>query len=109
MKLQCHPKRVSGNCICHQAVPALFAWELVSNPSRPCTITLAISASDYCVDGHNFTIVHRKGILNANADSLSRHDHKEITVPTTAIFCTLGTASALQTLRGAQQQDPVTN
>ena len=29
----------------------------------------------------NFIIVHRKGILNANADSLSRHDHKGITVP----------------------------
>ena len=41
---------------------------------------------------YSFTIVHHKGILNANADSLSRRDHREITVPTAATFCTLGTA-----------------
>ena len=56
---------------------------------------------------YSFTIVHRKGILNANADSLSRCDQKEITVPTAATFCNLGTAP--KTLRDAQQLDPVTS
>ena len=56
---------------------------------------------------YSFTIVHRKGILNANADSLSRRDQKEITVPTAATFCNLGTAP--KTLRDAQQLDPVTS
>ena len=56
---------------------------------------------------YSFTIVHHKGILNANADSLSRRDHKETTAPTAATYCTLGTPP--QTLRDAQQQDPVTS
>ena len=35
---------------------------------------------------YSFTIVYRKGALNANADSLSRCRHKKITTPTAATF-----------------------
>ena len=34
----------------------------------------------------SFTIVHRKGTLNDNADSLSRRDHKETAAPTATTF-----------------------
>ena len=56
---------------------------------------------------YSFTIVYRKGALNANADSLSRCGHKKITTPTAATFCSLGILP--QTLQDAQQNDPATS
>ena len=54
---------------------------------------------------YSFTIAYRKGITNANADSLSRRDIT--TVPMAATFCDMGIPP--QVLKDAQQGDPVTN
>ena len=54
---------------------------------------------------YSFTIAYRKGITNANADSLSRRDIT--TVPMAATFCDMGIPP--QVLKDAQQSDPVTN
>ena len=56
---------------------------------------------------YSFTIVYRRGALNANVDSLSRCSHKNITSPTAATFCSIGIPP--QTLQAAQQNDPVTS
>ena len=50
---------------------------------------------------YSFTIVYRRGALNANADSLSRCSHKNITAASAATFCSIGIPP--QTLRAAQQ------
>ena len=56
---------------------------------------------------YSFTIVYHRGALNANADSLSRCSHTNITAPTAATFCSIGIPP--QTLQAAQQHDPVTS
>ena len=52
---------------------------------------------------YSFTIVYRKGVLNGNADSLSRCEN----VSTAATFCSIGIP--LHTLQEAQRNDPVTS
>ena len=62
----------------------------------------ALSLQEY-----SFTIVYRKGITNANADSLSRRDHDNATVPAAATFCTIGIPP--QAIRDVQRSDSVTS